>query len=270
MKNICLILSFFICLQVLASNENTPAGARSFALGKASVALIDNWGAFNNQAALALIKNTNISAYYENRFRIKELSLKAICISNNNRFGSFSINYNEIGFDIYKESKIGFSYSRSLTKNFWVGIQFDRFEKKLNTTYGSQAKYSFEIGLLSQPTKKLLIGFHLFNPTQAKFSTTYGKNEIATSARLGCTWRLSEQAIICSEIQKTLDNSPQIKTGVEYEIYQKLFLRCGFHNHPNTLSFGIAYHYKFLKINLAFSRHPILGYTPATDLSFQF
>ena len=270
MKHIYFLLPLLLSFQVFGSDENSHAGARSFALGKASVALTDNWGTFNNQATLALLKKTNVSAYYENRFQVKELGFKAIGISNQNKFGSFAVNYSEIGFDIYKESKIGFSYARRLSKKFWMGIQFDRLEKKLNSDYGSQAKYFFEIGFLSEISKNLHLGFHLSNPMQMEFSVTYGENIIPTTARLGCSWKLSEQVLICSEIQQTLDTSTQVKAGIEYQIYKKIFFRCGFHNHPNTLSFGLAYHYKSIKINLAFSRHPNLGYTPATDLAFQF
>ncbi len=65
-------------LQLYSSNDNLPQGARSAALGNASVTFADFWAIQNNQAGLADFKNIAAGFYYENRFLLKELSLKSV------------------------------------------------------------------------------------------------------------------------------------------------------------------------------------------------
>ena len=270
MTKIYLLLFLLTPIQLLATKENYPVGSRSDGMGKASVAIIDVWSSFNNQAALAKLEQKSFGAYYENRFETKELSTKAFCFNLPTKLGTFSINYTQFGFDLCKESKIGFAYARALGKHFWAGLQFDQVRKELNQSYGSQTKYTFEVGLLAQILPDLYLGFQIFNPTQTHFSTWDYEDKIPTIGRFGFSWKLSNGAIISSEILKDLDSDLQIKGGLEYPISEKLFLRAGAYNHPNSVSLGLGFSFSYLKANIAFSRHPVLGYTPSADINFSF
>lgn len=270
MRNFLLFILLFISIKVFCSNENRPAGARSFAMGNASVALYNEWSGFHNQAGLALLTKKSFGAYYENRFTNKELSTKSFHLNIPSKFGCFSANYTQFGFELYKESKIGLSYSRALGKHFWAGLQFNQIRKKLNAEYGSQSKYTFEFGLLAEVASNFYIGFHLSNPTQERFETWDYDDKIPTVGRFGISWKLSNGVIISTEILKNIDDNLQIKAGIEYPVNDKLFFRVGAFNHPNSISLGIGYNFSKLKTNIAFSRHPVLGYTPSADISFEF
>jgi hypothetical protein len=254
----------------LGSTDNKSAGARSFAMGNASVALYDEWSGFHNQAGLALLKKKSFGAYYENRFSNKELSKKSLHVNISGKLGSFAATYTQFGFDLYKESKIGIAYARALGKHFWTGLQFNQFRKELNAEYGSQSKYTFEIGLLAEVVTNFYLGFHISNPTQEKFQTLDYDDHIPTVGRFGFSWKLSNGTIISSEVLKNLDDDLQAKGGIEYPVSKKIFLRAGVHNHPNSISLGMGFNFSYLKANIAFSRHPVLGYTPSADISFQF
>lgn len=264
---LCLLLT---PLLVKASNENRPAGARAFAMGNASVAIFDQWSGFHNQAGLALLKKKSFGAYYENRFSNKELSTKSFHFNLPTKPGTFAGTYTQFGFDLYKESKTGFSYSRALGKHFWAGLQFNQLRKRLISEYGSQSKYTFEIGLLAEVVTHLYLGFHISNPSQEKFENLDYDDKIPTIGRLGFSWKLSNGAIISSELLKSLDDHLQVKGGIEFPVGKNLFLRAGVHNHPNSISLGMGFNFSSLKSNIAFSRHPVLGYTPSVDISFQF
>ena len=264
------LILFFIVFpfQTLKSN-NYANGARSNSMANASVALTDEWSAFNNQAGLVLLDKISIGSYYENRFGLKELSTKALVFNYPSAFGSFSFNYTQFGFDLYKESKLGVAYAKRLGKNIWMGVQLNRIDKAIQPYNASQNRYTFEIGLLTEIAKNIHLGFHLNNPTQVKFTTWEHDDRIPTIGRLGISWKLSNGAFINSEILKDLDSNFRLKTGLEFQARKNLFLRCGVCNHPNLISFGIGYNYKQLKTNTAFSKHPILGYSPSIDITFQ-
>ncbi|WP_372754296.1 hypothetical protein [Labilibaculum sp.] len=270
MKNPLVLLFLLLPIHLLASNENHLAGARSHSMGNASVALIDQWGTFNNQAVLAKLEHISIGAYYENRFETKDLSTKTLHFNYPSKIGTFSLSYKQFGFDLYKESKIGFAYSRALGKHFWAGLQFDQIKKELNQSYGSQSQYTFEIGILAEILTDIYLGFHVFNPSQTNFTTFDYEDKIPCIARFGLSWKLSEQAIITSEIEKDLDQEMKTKFGMEYTITDKISLRAGVHNHPNSISMGVGFSFEMVKANVSFSRHPVLGYTPAADLMISF
>jgi len=271
MKSINLILFILLLPHICkASSENHLAGARSNAMAKASVASVDVWGNYNNQASLAKLKNIHLGVFYENRFQLEDLSTKAIAFYLPTKLGGFNLNYSQFGSDLYKESKIGIGYSKALGKHFWASVQINQMRVKLHETYGEQSKYNFELGLLAEIFSDFHIGFHLFNPTQEKFETLYFDEAIPTVARFGFSWQLSKETILNSEAEKDFDNDIRLKFGLEYELLNHLHIRLGVSNHPNQISFGLGYQHKAIKMNIAYSKHQNLGYTPSIDLNISF
>lgn len=271
MKSINLILLLLLVqLSSYATSDNHLSGARSSAMANASVASTDLWANYNNQAALARIDKIQAGVFYENRFQLKDLSTKAISLYVPTKLGGFNLNYSQFGSDLYKERKIGFGYSKALSKHSWASVQLNQILVKLNQTYGEQSRFNFEIGLLAEIFQDFFLGFHLFNPSQEKFETMYFNEAIPSIARLGFSWHLSDETLLNAEIQKDFDHDIRLKFGTEHEILDKLFIRLGVSNHPNQISFGLGYQYKSIKMNLAYSKHQNLGYTPSIDLNFSF
>lgn len=269
MKQFYLLL-LIACNSLNALSKNHIAGARSKSMGNSSVALVDIWGAYHNQATLAKLNKRSFGAYYENRFATKELSTKAFHFNYPTKLGTFAVTYSQFGFNLYKESKIGVAYSRALGKHFWAGLQFDQITKQLNSEYGSQSQYTFEAGLLAEIFPDFHLGFHIFNPIQAEFTMLDYNDKIPSIARFGFSWKLSDQTIISSEIEKDLDKDMRTKIGMEYKITDRLLLRAGVNNHPNTISLGMGFTFKLLQTNISFSRHPVLGYSPTADVNISF
>ncbi len=270
MKHFQLTLLLLCCISTNAFAENNIAGARSKSMGNASVALVDIWGAYHNQATLAKLTKRSFGAYYENRFATKELSTKAFHFNYPSKLGTFGLSYSQFGFNLYKESKIGIAYSRALGKHFWAGLQFDQITKELNSEYGKQSQFTFELGLLAEIFPVFHLGFHISNPNQMKFTMLDYEDEIPCIVRFGFSWKLSEQTTISSEIEKDLDKDMRTKVGVEYKLSECLLLRAGINNHPNTISLGMGFSFKKLQTNISFSRHPVLGYSPTADVNISF
>ena len=253
-----------------ASSDKLLGGARSNAMGKASVSSFDIWSNYNNQAALAKLKKIEFGVSYENRFQLEDLSTKAIAFYYPTKLGGFNLNYTQFGFDLYKESKIGLGYSKALGKHLWAGIQINQMRIKLNLENGEQSKYNFEIGVLAEIFSDFYLGFHIFNPSQEKFETLYFDEAIPTIARFGLSWHLSKETMLNSEVEKDFDNEARVKFGIEHQFVKDFFIRLGVSSQPNQISFGLGYQYKIVKMNLAYSKHQNLGYTPSFDLDISF
>lgn len=108
-KNLIILLLIFTAYY--SNADNYPVGAQNMGMADASVALPSVWSIYHNQAALAFLSGTNISAYYENRFNFPEFSVKSLAFATALQSGTFGFNYTNFGFSKYSDNKIGLAYA---------------------------------------------------------------------------------------------------------------------------------------------------------------
>ncbi len=263
-----LFFLFWPCL-LAAANGNVPEGARSAAMGHASVALTDFWSLQNNQAALAFYDHTAAGFYYENRFLVKELSLKSGGFVLPVSAGTFGARVSYFGYPKYNESKFGLAYARSFGKILAVGLQLDYLMVSIGDDYGHTGAASFELGLLSQVTDNLSIGAHVFNPTHTKIAD-YDDERLPTVFRLGAAYHFDEDFLLSAEVEKDTDFNPVFRMGFEYHIIKAVYVRGGISTNPGTYAFGFGLHLGRLQVDLSSSVHQVLGYSPQVSMVYQF
>lgn len=264
---IAAIIAIF-CLNSKARSDNYPAGARFSGMANASVAIFDIWSGYHNQAGLANIERITAGVFYDNRYNLKEVGIKAATILLPVSGGNFNLNYTQFGFKLYQESKFGLAYARALGKHLWAGIQLDYFRLRLAHTYGKGDTYTFETGILVEPFKDLFLGFHLFNPIQASINTLDSQEELPVRARLGLAWILSKQLILSLDTEKDMEHNLNTKIGMEYQVANNIYMRAGVASIPKTISMGLGLIFKHIKTDIAFSHHSVLGYSPSISLNF--
>jgi hypothetical protein len=264
-----LILVSVLLSALKAGNGNYPAGARSSALSNASVTLYDAWGTFNNQAGLAFLKGPTFGFHFENRFLVKEFSMQAGTFALPFKPGTIGVCYRYFGYSKYYESKFGLAYSRKFTKHFSVGIQVDYLQTHLAEGYGNYNAVAAEIGVMAEPVKNLSFGFHLYNPTRVKRNAPF-EEEIPTVMRLGFGYHFEGKASLFVETEKDLDQVPIFKGALEVKSFENLFLRGGFSSGYEQYSFGLGYKYRKIIVDLAFSKHYYLGFSPHVSIGYEF
>jgi hypothetical protein len=250
-----------------AQHENYSVGASYTGMANSSVMLSSIWSVCHNQAGLANLKGLSAGVYYENRFFVKELSLKSAAIAVPTHSGNFALSFTYFGFSNYNETKIGLAYARDLGKFLTAGIQLGYVYTHLADIYGTKGAPVAEIGLQSEPLKDLLIGVHLYNPWRAKIAD-YQDERIPTIFRFGIGYRFASKVTLTSEIEKNLDVTTILKVGMELELVKNLFFRTGIVNHPIMNTFGMGYNFNGLQFDLSFSKHQILGYSTQASLSY--
>ena len=133
---VCLI--HYSALSV-AGGDNHNLSARSTAMGGAGVTLLDLWAVHYNQAGLAGIEAITAGVYYDNRFALKELSVKGVALAlplpgtGQNVLG-VSMSY--FGYSEYNDSKVGLAYGKKLGDKYSVGIQLNYIQTKIGRDYG--------------------------------------------------------------------------------------------------------------------------------------
>jgi len=262
---IFLVIPFFLN----AAHDNVPEGGRSAALANASVALTDFWSLQNNQAGLAFYNRPAGGIYFENRYMVKEMSMKAGGVVMPVKAGVLGLNISYFGYPKYNESKFGLAYARSFGDMLAVGVQLDYLHTSIDENYGKKGVATFEIGLLSKINKHLSIGAHIFNPIQAKL-TDYDNERIPAIIRIGAAYSFDENILVTVEAEKDTRMDPVLKCGLEYRIIEQIYVRGGISTNPGLYSFGFGLDFKKLRIDFSSSVHEVLGYSPQISLIYNF
>lgn len=252
-----------------AAHDNVPEGGRSAALANASVALTDFWSLQNNQAGLAFYNRPAGGIYFENRYMVKELSMKAGGAVMPVKAGVLGLNISYFGYPKYNESKFGLAYARSFGDVLAVGVQLDYLHTSIAENYGKKGVATFEIGLLSKINKHLSIGAHIFNPIQAKLND-YNNERIPAIIRIGAAYSFDENILVTVEAEKDTQMDPVFKCGLEYRIIEEIYVRGGISTNPGLYSFGFGLDFKKVKIDFSSSVHEVLGYSPQISLIYNF
>ncbi len=271
MKHTLLFVSIVVfSLCSYGQTSDFPIGARSAGMANASVALTDIWAVHHNQAALVGLEQAGVAAYYENRFLLSNLNLQgATAVLPTPKAGVFGISYARFGNKLFNQSRYSLAYGKKLWSFLSVGIQLSYLNTHIEENYGDRHSFIAEIGLLSQVTPKLRVGFHAFNLTRTKLADAFDER-VPMNFRLGAQYDFSEKVRVAVEAEKDLELPAVFKAGVEYYPAKVFAIRVGVGTQPFHADFGLGLRLKFLHFDIAGSVHPVLGFSPKASLAYRF
>lgn len=270
MKKICLItLSVFSCFSSQAWNENNPIGARSSGMGNASVSFGDVWSAHHNQAGLGFVRDISAGAYYENRFLLKEISIKGGVVAIPVKAGTFGLTISNFGYSLYNENKYSLSFAKAFGDKLSAGVAMDYLTTKIAEGYGSKGVLAAEFGIQAKPLNGLTIGAHVFNPTRSKIAD-YNDERLPTIIRFGGDYNFSDKVTVAVETEKDMSQKAIFKAGIEYKPVKEFYLRAGIGTNPTLTSFGFGINLKNFKIDVSGNYHQTLGISPQLGLTYIF
>jgi hypothetical protein len=231
----------------------------------------DFWSVWHNQAGLGYYPHFAAGIHHENRFMVPEFSLSCIGITLPTSTGTFGISWSHFGSPVYHENKFGLALGRAFHERFAVGLQLDYLDAYLRDDPGRSGTIAIEAGIMSEPVDKLMIGFHVFNPTASRLHS--GREErIPVIMRLGIGYRFRERLLLGVETEKDIDvGKAFLKLGIEYRLIEYIYIRTGLSVQEYVQhSFGLGFHKYNFQADLAFSFQQILGYTPYFSLRYVF
>ena len=139
----------------------------------------------------------------------------------------------------------------AIGENISGGVQIDYFLEKTSGDYDNYQSVSFEAGLYFKPSEKVSIGLHVFNPVP----NSLRKTNMPSSLRAGAGIELSKVLFAGAEAEMSSGEKFILRTGFEYEVFKKLWLRGGFSSENTSFTFGLGYLLKSIKIDLSFASH---------------
>jgi hypothetical protein len=266
-----LLFTFLVSTNLSYAGDNPSLGARTQGMAGSGVALIDLWSAQNNQAGLAFLKTFQAGAFYESRFLINNLGMKAVAAAMPIKAGVFGLSVSSLGLsNLYSENKAGFAFAKAFGTKFSAAVQINYLYTRIGENYGNASTACGEIGIMAEPVRNLKIGFHIYNPTRSKIGGA-SNERIPTIIRLGGLYSFSDRVFITLEAEKDIDFKPIIRGGLEYRPVENFYLRAGAGSNPGLMAFGCGFVLaKKVRLDLASSFHQTLGFSPAIGLQYGF
>ncbi|MCZ4243696.1 hypothetical protein [Pedobacter punctiformis] len=260
-------LLIFVSTSTLFAQNNL--GPRLTAMGNNGASTADIWSLQANPAGITGITSPSISLNYVKHLFSNEIStqgLVGVIPFGNNYTG---ISFQRYGFSAYNEMKIGFAYAKKFDKKLAIALDVNYFQLKI-PNYGSSTGFSVDIGLLYHFSEQLSFGAFTANPSRQKYSAQEIEAQIPSSFNIGANYKASDKVLIATTISKVLNQSVDVKLGIDYKILDLLSLRAGLSAKPFKQYAGFGLNYKKFLLDMATAYDPNLGYAPQIAIGYAF
>ena len=262
------LLVLLFHMHSLAIERGTATGAREAALSQAVVALGGSFSVFHNQAFLTESKTTLLGVCYRQPYFIPGYHECALSLVYPTSTAIFAIGVSQSAITVYRESNVGISIAKVLTRKLSAGILFNYFNLTFPEASCQRGSFQVDGGIGYKYSERLSLGFHIRNIAATKIETFQYNITFPLVIRGGATYRLTEIILLAVEIIDEQHYSPGIRCGTEYQVRDNFLIRGGISTNPFQHSFGFGYKWNFCLLDFAMVHHEILGYTPFLSFSF--
>ncbi len=264
---IAMIVSVVSIQPIIAQFEHHIVGARPASLGGSGMLLKnDPWAALANPAMYVSITDVSVSAAYTpGRFALPELGSSAATTVFPLPIGTLAAAVHRFGFDLYSETTVSVSGSRSVGDRLAVGATLNWYHLSIER-YGAAATVGITVGINAEITDNLSSGFVVSNINRP--SIGHGKNTLPQMIRAGLLYRPHPLIRILAEIEKDVLFEPEFRFGVEYFLTESFFIRAGMNDRPTRAAGGFSVSVGNLQIDYALQWHFELGQTHFFTLTF--
>jgi hypothetical protein len=273
MKLLLILLPVNLLLFMLPASYGQDVfsvGSRNESLAGATAALTGNWSVFGNQAGLASADYLTVGGSFQNRFLVQELSCRSGFIVVPVQTSRFAFSMSQFGQIPFRQEKFGLTYARKLGERLSFGVQFNWYRLFLSEENRSAGSFGAELGIQYRLTSSLIVGIHTVNPYQTSIKLSSGRFTYPSCVRVGAFYHFSKVFSMTSELENDFNDHFVLKTGFEYSILEKLFVRGGVSGKPYRISAGFGFDLKKLTLDLATTYNQDLGHSPSVSFQYRF
>lgn len=268
-----LLLTALLCTCAPASlpaqNALFPAtDARARALGGTGLTAAGQAGLWTNPAALGRgQQGVAAGAAAEQRFGLSELLVATAGASYGlKENGGFGLQLASVGFDAYRENRIGLAYGRRLAERFTVGLELVGFST-VTRGYASSFDLTVGLGLQLEIIPELAVGARIFSPFRVERAP---EEFLPQLLAVGLSYRPSERVRLNAEAHQDAEFPLRFRLGAEYLPAESLAIRLGIASEASEISFGLGYRVgETLALDATAVYHETLGVFPAFGLRYR-
>lgn len=264
----------FLCFWIWAGCETLAQtdplaqahGARSQGMGSIKSFLPDSWTYFNNIGALDRIEETQISAGFDSRFGIPELSSVDLALGWKNDFGTIGLGVSRFGGKLFNQQLLGIGFSNTLGI-VSIGAKIDWFQTNIEG-FGTGNAFLVSLGGVAELGPRFFLAANFSNLNRAKLSQN-SEQRLPTVVQMGISYLPSEGVRILAEIEKDIELNPIFKAGMEYQLNKWILLRTGISSNPARISFGLGLRKERFGFDYAYGQNTALGRTHHLSLGLK-
>ncbi|MEM6802333.1 MAG: hypothetical protein AAF696_13070 [Bacteroidota bacterium] len=274
MKQFWVILFFLFSLILpLEAQIDQPSasGARAIAMGRAYTGVGgDYWALFHNPAGIAGISGPQAGVYLEQRFLLSQLNFaQAGFVGPFSENQAIGLGLSSFGFSAYQENSAALTYAIEVLEKIRIGAGLNYTNLSIEEQ-GSDGSLMVQIGVQTQVSKELSLGFSAYNVNRAQLDVQGGAEPIPTIIQGGLAYQASEEVCLVFDLVKDVDHPISYRGGAEYSINGWLKARMGVSTEPLSLNGGVGLSWNELEADFASSYTERLGYSPHVSISYRF
>lgn len=270
---IYLLLSVCLLVSPISFAQISSSLPSSVTIANASVAVQNEWSAFQNTAALASVENWEASAQYENHFMVKELSTKSMQVAKNLQSINIGASFSYFGYSLYNDMIAGVGMARNFGNKFSMGLQLDYYTSYFMGENVNRYRGTIfpQFGVSTTLFPKLTVGFNVFNPFQSNIKTEYSLKRIPSIFSLGTNYTFDENLTWLAQIDKEVSSNFRFASGFEYRMINQLAVKLGAYAQDNLVPcLGVNVYLSKIRIYLNTELHPMLGLNTQICLKYKY
>lgn len=252
-------------------------GARSLALGRATVALDgDVWG-HHNPAGWSTLDARSVALFASQPFGLSELRIVSLAAAVPTPYGSAALTARTYGFEDYRETSLGLGVARAIplsrSRRVHVGIHARLHTIVFGGDFGSTSTFTVSAGALVDVLRGVTFGVHARNLLAPRDTEARLEAPLSTEPGLevGLAYRPIASTSVLLAVDRGVDDfETSVRGGLEIRPVEMLAVRAGFTTAPARISLGAGVDVSRVHAALAFENHEALGWTPAIDLLVRF
>ena len=267
-KKYSIFFLFFYCSFSFAQIPHIIPSPVSIA--RTSVADTDSWTAFNNPATLGYVESLYVSAAFENRYLLKELSTRSIQAGFSTKQINLGGSFSYFGYSLYHEMLAGIDFARNFSDKFALGVGFDYYFAYFSTDNEYHGALLGRVGISVRLSSDFVLGFSTFNPFQNNIKTDFVTKRIPSVFSLGTAYSFSSDFVWRTQIDKELSSNYRFATGFEYQMQDFINIKLGgyfLENFIPCLGFGLKFSDYSADLNCELN--PILGITTMISVKWK-
>lgn len=240
---------------------NFSKGARASSLANSTGASISFWSVLKNPASTVYLNNLSVGVDIRNDFMVKELSTSTIAVLKPiNKQSNLGVYFQRFGYYRYNENKIAISYSKKLSESTSISVKMYDNTRSLNS---DEQKYTnhlvgFNLGFFSKLSDNIHIGsYYIYQQKNSQLTTSL-------------SWFPISELNILAEISKKEHQPFSLRSGVEYDILNRIYTRIGVSSHPLDVTLGVGVYFSSFNIDISVVHNEYLGSGTGLSSSYIF
>lgn len=261
----------FACLAPLvglAQGLDELAGGRSGGLAHGSVALTDVWAACHNPGALILVEGPAVGLCHEQRYFLPDLGISSLAAVYPFEGGALGLSFGTKGTAEYQVLRSGLAYAHSFSHGINAGIKLTYLREQIPEPSKNRQHLMVSGGGLIKLNETLKLGMVFSGPLshQGPGIDLFRSLHL----RIGLSYRISEELLLVSELNKQPTRRESWRSGLEYCINEQIIVRSGIATGPIRHSLGLGFRYASYSCDISFEYLHSLGSTANLSLQYAF